>query len=175
MLRDVRNQLLLPQKEFIAQFRLNKDAFLELCSDVIPKLRATERSHAIRIELKPALSRCLEEFTNALNLPEILRKYIKFPSHKDKRESIYYDQICDAQLNIIYVDASYGGASHNSFIWAQSPIKLYLELRLHSEEDRCWLLSDPGFPQRPYLRTPIIRVSEGAEEYYNKLQHIPIM
>lgn len=48
-------------------------------------------------------------------------------------------QICDAELRITYVDASFGGASHDSHVWNQSPVKDLME-RLHSDGDMCWLL-----------------------------------
>ncbi|KOB63796.1 putative nuclease HARBI1 [Operophtera brumata] len=47
--------------------------------------------------------------------------------------------ICDVNLNILYLDASFGGAAHDSFIWSQSPIKAYME-HLHVEGERNWLL-----------------------------------
>lgn len=52
--------------------------------------------------------------------------------------SLFKFQICDAQLNITHVDASYGGAAHDSFVWNQSSIKRIMEGL--SNRERCWLL-----------------------------------
>lgn len=48
-------------------------------------------------------------------------------------------QICDANLNILHVDASFGGASHDSYVWNQCAVKQYLE-RLEINGEHCWLL-----------------------------------
>lgn len=55
--------------------------------------------------------------------------------------AVYELQICDSELNIIHVDACYGGAAHDSFVWNQSPIKSYLE-RLENTGLPCWLLGE---------------------------------
>ena len=39
-------------------------------------------------------------------------------------------------MNITSVDASYGGATHDSFIWNQHPIKAHLE----ALDEPTWLL-----------------------------------
>lgn len=36
-------------------------------------------------------------------------------------------QICDADMNIINVDASNPGANHDSFIWSNHPLRPHLE------------------------------------------------
>lgn len=43
-------------------------------------------------------------------------------------------QICDSDLNILSVDASFGGASHDSFIWNQHPVKDHLIELINSGE-----------------------------------------
>ncbi|XP_059058955.1 putative nuclease HARBI1 [Achroia grisella] len=239
--REVSDPLGLSAKEFEAQFRLTKEAFNELCREVIPLLRTRKRSTMIRDELKiaaaltffacgayqrgmgnssihnmsqPSFSHCLEEVTNALNSDVILKKYIKFPSNGRVRDAVIADfknisgmpgvigcvggthiaivkpvenanaylnsklyhslnvlAICDSHMNITYIDASYGGAAHDNFIWTQSPIKNYLE-RLNLNGDSCWLLGDSGFTQKAYMMTPILKYEEGSpEEYYTKIHH----
>lgn len=51
-MRDSSNPLALPNKEFVAQFRLSKEAFGELCREIIPILEAPKRNTKIRDELK---------------------------------------------------------------------------------------------------------------------------
>lgn len=40
---------------------------------------------------------------------------------------ILFVQINDADLNILHVDATYGGATHDSFVFSNSIIKSHLE------------------------------------------------
>lgn len=40
---------------------------------------------------------------------------------------MYVFQICDSDCYILNVDASYGGANHDAFIWSQCEIKGHLE------------------------------------------------
>lgn len=46
-------------------------------------------------------------------------------------------QICDANLTILHADASFGGASHDSYVWNNSPVKNIVE---GLTNERCWLL-----------------------------------
>ncbi|XP_046970605.1 putative nuclease HARBI1 [Vanessa cardui] len=70
--------------------------------------------------------------------------------------------IVDADLNILHVDASYGGSSHDSFIY-------HLSI-LTSSGEVAYLLGDSGYPQRPYLMTPVSNALNGTPEaYYNHL------
>ncbi|KAL4703688.1 hypothetical protein ACJJTC_005252 [Scirpophaga incertulas] len=55
--------------------------------------------------------------------------------------------ICDADLNILSVDSTFGGASHDSFVWNQHPIKAHL-IDLIRTGERVFLLGDSGFAQR---------------------------
>lgn len=84
------------------------------------------------------------------------------PSQND--EHLYFNRkryhsknvqiICDANLMILNVNANYGGATHDSFIWRNSNIRRHLEQ--YNQHDRnCWLLGDSGYPQEPWLMTPI--------------------
>lgn len=78
--------------------------------------------------------------------------------------------ICDADLNILSVDASFGGATHDSFVWNQHPVKSHL-INLISEGERVCLLGDSGYPQREYLMTPILDAPPGSpEEHYTRIQ-----
>ncbi|KAH9632263.1 hypothetical protein HF086_002898 [Spodoptera exigua] len=84
--------------------------------------------------------------------------------------------ICDADLKILSVDASFGGASHDSFVWNQHPIKQHL-INLNNNGENVYLLgkyyyenSDSGYAQREYMMTPIVDAPAGSpEEYYTKL------
>ncbi|CAH1993083.1 unnamed protein product [Acanthoscelides obtectus] len=77
--------------------------------------------------------------------------------------------ICDSDLNILDIDASFGGATHDAHIWKNSHAYRHLrELASHGE--RFWLLGDSGYPLRPWLLTPIINAEPGtAEEHYTNM------
>ncbi|XP_060809927.1 putative nuclease HARBI1 [Amyelois transitella] len=77
--------------------------------------------------------------------------------------------ICDADLNILSVDAAFGGASHDSFIWNQHPVKDHL-IQLINAGESVTLLGDSGYAQREYMMTPIMDAAAGSpEEHYTKM------
>ncbi|RVE51571.1 hypothetical protein evm_003703 [Chilo suppressalis] len=57
----------------------------------------------------------------------------RFFNHK-RYHSLNAQIVCDSDLNIISVDASHGGANHDSFIWDHHPLKQQLE-HLHGVEN----------------------------------------
>lgn len=58
VLRQASKPLMLPDKEFVAHFRLHKSQFEVLCADVIPLLSAPQRSSAVRPEIKVGNTYC---------------------------------------------------------------------------------------------------------------------
>ncbi|CAK1597963.1 unnamed protein product [Parnassius mnemosyne] len=77
--------------------------------------------------------------------------------------------ITDADLNILHVDAIYGGATHDSFIFNHSIIRNHLEDLVNAGET-VHLLGDSGYAQRAYLMVPVPNVEEGTPAaHYNKL------
>lgn len=48
-------------------------------------------------------------------------------------------QICDSDYRILNVNAKYGGANHDSFIWENSRINEYVQ-NLHQNNEVEWLL-----------------------------------
>ncbi|KOB52365.1 Uncharacterized protein OBRU01_25085 [Operophtera brumata] len=147
-LRDSFCANLVPDLEFVANYRLSRSLYEELCQDIIPLLprkrnrRAIDPATKILVALnfyargsyqgsvgqnddapmaQQTVSRCIREVSLAINTPEILRKYIKFPQNATERN------ICDSDCVILNVDASYGGATHDAFIWTQCEIKGHLE------------------------------------------------
>ncbi|XP_048484566.1 putative nuclease HARBI1 [Plutella xylostella] len=77
--------------------------------------------------------------------------------------------ICDADLNIMHLDAAFGGAAHDSFVWNQSPIKTLME-DLNRNGSVCWFLGDSGYALRPWMLTPILNAAVGSpEEHYTDM------
>ncbi|KAJ8911984.1 hypothetical protein NQ315_003266 [Exocentrus adspersus] len=72
--------------------------------------------------------------------------------------------ICDANLVILNVKSNYGGATHDAFIWRNSNIKAHLEQMYNHGDHNSWLLGDSGYPQEPWLMTPIQGVPRDTPE-----------
>ncbi|RVE44239.1 hypothetical protein evm_011138 [Chilo suppressalis] len=83
--------------------------------------------------------------------------------------SMNVQMICDHRCNILSVNAKFGGATHDSFIWENSSINSYIQ-SLHRHNEIVWLLGDSGYPQRPWLMTPYLNPAHNSiEENYNAL------
>lgn len=63
--------------------------------------------------------------------------------------------ICDSRLNILNVNARYGGATHDAFIWRNSAVKRHLEDNYRAGDRNSWLIGDSGYPLEPWLMTSI--------------------
>ncbi|KAL0852377.1 hypothetical protein ABMA28_000574 [Loxostege sticticalis] len=220
-LREDRMPMQLPEQTFVATFRLGKDHFKTLCEDLMPLINTSQKTWAIKPEIKilaalqfyatgscsnqrcvgndfnlgllqTSVSDCLAEVTEALNQPQILRKNFGFPgvlgcidgTHvaiirpKDYEEAFFNRKmyhflnvlvICDADLRILHVDASFGGASHDSHIWNLCPVKAGMQ-RLHEMGQIFWFLGDSVYAQRPWMMTHILNAHPGSpEEHYTNM------
>ncbi|CAH2095445.1 unnamed protein product [Euphydryas editha] len=84
---------------------------------------------------------------------------------RQEEEHLYYSRkhyhslnvqmVCDDEYRILNVNSKFGGANHDSFIFENSDMKNYLK-SLHQNGEIVWLLGDSGYPQRPWLMTPIL-------------------
>ncbi|KAJ8709367.1 hypothetical protein PYW07_009193 [Mythimna separata] len=63
--------------------------------------------------------------------------------------SLNVQMICDSDCRILNVNAKYGGATHDAFIWENSLANNYMQ-ELHRNNEHVWLLGDSGYPQRPW-------------------------
>ncbi|KAK9721114.1 DDE superfamily endonuclease [Popillia japonica] len=77
--------------------------------------------------------------------------------------SKYVQIICDVDLNILSINANFGGASH-AFIWRQSAISNYMENQYNGGERNCFLLGDSGYPLQPWLLTAVLNAAENSPE-----------
>ncbi|CAK1547959.1 unnamed protein product [Leptosia nina] len=76
--------------------------------------------------------------------------------------------ICYADLNIICIDPSKPGATHDSTVWRDHPLQRYLN-QVYNEEE-VFLLGDSGYSLRKTLITPILNTEPGSpEEHFHKL------
>ncbi|KAL0829674.1 hypothetical protein ABMA28_003180 [Loxostege sticticalis] len=123
-LREALDVNALPDIEFVANYRVSRVLFEELCQEIVPLLprkrnrRGIDPATKILVALnfyargsyqgsvglstdtpmaQPTVSRCLREVTAALNIPSILQKYIKFPQNVVERNEIkrkFYERYC---------------------------------------------------------------------------------
>ncbi|CAB3233994.1 unnamed protein product [Arctia plantaginis] len=82
--------------------------------------------------------------------------------------SLNVQMVCDDEYRILNVNSKFGGANHDSFIWANSSLNTYMQ-HLHQGGEMVWLLGDSGYPQRPWLMTPILDATSGSiNSVYNE-------
>ncbi|RVE45882.1 hypothetical protein evm_009481 [Chilo suppressalis] len=116
--RRLRNQLnipIIPDLEFIKNYRLSLELFEEICRELVPLLPRKAKRHAIDPTIKilaafnfyaqgsyqgsvgqnsdgpvaqQTVSRCLQEVTNSLNNTDILKIYIRFPQNGTENNHI---------------------------------------------------------------------------------------
>nr|CAI5867917.1 unnamed protein product [Callosobruchus analis] len=77
--------------------------------------------------------------------------------------------ICDYDLKIFNINALFPGATHDAFIWRNSCVREELETCYTRGERTSWLLGDSGYPQEPWLMTPILNpVARNPESRYTE-------
>ncbi|CAH0731374.1 unnamed protein product, partial [Brenthis ino] len=183
--RRLRNQaeaLALSDTDFKANYRLTKKLFKHLCSELKPFMVRLKRRTKISVECKvltalsfyatgsyqkpvgmsylhglsqASVSNAVKEVTRALNT-QYTDQVHTFPSFSTRKTG-NNKWICDSDLNILNIDASFGGASHDAYMWKNGEIQSHLQ-ELHSRGENVWFLGDSGYPLRPWLLTPILWV-----------------
>lgn len=96
---------------------------------------------------------------------------------------LFVFQICDADLNILNINARFPGSNHDSAIWSLSSAKRLLQQQytvgdlvdswlignfiptsVFSNFIITFLLGDSGYPLEPWLMTPIVNAMAGTPE-----------
>ncbi|XP_055707853.1 putative nuclease HARBI1 [Phlebotomus papatasi] len=75
--------------------------------------------------------------------------------------------ISGANLKILNVNAAFGGAAHDSFVFKSSSVSTFLKDNYFRGDRSSWILGDSGYPQLPWLMTPLSNTHNAAEERYN--------
>ncbi|XP_071646583.1 putative nuclease HARBI1 [Temnothorax longispinosus] len=81
--------------------------------------------------------------------------------------SVNVQVIINARLEIIDIVARWPGSTHDSTIFNHSRIKTLFELGTFGDG---LLLGDSGYPNLPYLMTPVLNPTTPAEHLYNEAQ-----
>ncbi|CAG4958567.1 unnamed protein product [Colias eurytheme] len=85
--------------------------------------------------------------------------------------SLNVQMICDDNLKIINVNAKYGGATPDFFIWSSSEVEPYMR-GLHENGELTWLLGDSGYSQRAWLMVPILNAEAGSGTAVYTTRHL---
>ncbi|XP_045491609.1 putative nuclease HARBI1 [Colias croceus] len=129
-------------------------------------------------------TRIRQEFQRKFQLPgvigcidcthiSIVKPHIDEQNYFNRKgyHSLNVQMICDDNLKIINVNAKYGGATHDSFIWSSSEVEPYMR-GLHENGELTWLLGDSGYPQRAWLMTPILNAEPGSRAEVYTTRHL---
>ncbi|XP_041980757.1 putative nuclease HARBI1 [Aricia agestis] len=80
--------------------------------------------------------------------------------------------ICDSDSNIISVNANPGGSHSHDAILNTHAVKIDLE-SLNNARDLCWLIGGPHYSQKPYIMTPVPKITKKSpmspEKYYTTM------
>ncbi|VEN46497.1 unnamed protein product, partial [Callosobruchus maculatus] len=223
-LRDNSDPFSLRDTVFTGMYRLTRDLARALIETLRPhmNMNAGARSTAVPVELRvlcalnfygqgsyqkgvgsdahlglsqAAVSKTINEVTDALNNPAILPQFIQFPTtagvigfvdgtliaikRPDEHEELYINRkgyhslnvqiVSDCNYKILSVVSRFNGSAHDSFVWANSAVRGVMETAWQ-EGERMWLLGDSGYPLEPWLHTPILNAAPGSDEAnYTKL------
>ncbi|GBP23628.1 hypothetical protein EVAR_80245_1 [Eumeta japonica] len=139
------------------------------------QLDLLERAHIFDLRTRQRQRRRQRELLNPFDIPDtefmgislrLYRRALLIITTINGSTTIY-----DISLRIS-VDASHGGASHDSFIWNAHPLKQHLENLYINENETLWMLADSGYPLRPWMMTPILHAASGSREEYYTYLHI---
>ncbi|RVE43606.1 hypothetical protein evm_011756 [Chilo suppressalis] len=158
--RRLRNQLnipIIPDLEFIKNYRLSPELFEEICRELVPLLPRKAKRHAIdpTIKILTALNFYARE-----SYQGSVGQNLDGPMAQ-QTVSRCLQEICDSECYITNVDASYGGATHDSYIWRESVIKTQME---SLQNEAVYLLEDSGYALREHMMTPIDNAVETSPE-----------
>lgn len=80
--------------------------------------------------------------------------------------------ICDSDLTIISVDATAGGSFSHDNILNRHAVRVDLQ-SLNFSGEQCWLIGGPHYTQKPYIMTPIPKMTKKSpvspEKYYTNI------
>ena len=120
----------------------------------------------------------MQQFHDIAGFPQIIGAVdgsliaIKTPTHDEHvfvsrkgGHSLNILAVCNHDMMITYIVAKYGGATNDSFIWANCNLKVKCE---KGDFGNAWLIGDSGFGLTRYLLTPVLNPTGEAEGRYNR-------
>ncbi|XP_046389924.1 putative nuclease HARBI1 [Ischnura elegans] len=123
-------------------------------------------------------NRIKRRFMEKSNLPGVIGAldgtHIAIVPPNTAREHIYLNRkhfhsknvqvVCDYDLRILALNAQHGGRSHDSHVWRTSRLREYMRTTYWLGGSSSWLIGDSGYPQEPWLMTPVHDPPEGSPE-----------
>ncbi|KAI4455470.1 hypothetical protein MML48_9g00002315 [Holotrichia oblita] len=130
-------------------------------------------------DTQEAIKACQRKFYDVASFPRVIGAidctHIKIESpggndaelfrNRKSFFSINVQLVCDADLKIMNVVARWPGATHDSTIFNNS--RLYAQFETN-QYPQCILLGDSGYPNKPYLFTPLLNPVSPEEQLYNE-------
>ncbi|KAJ1171089.1 hypothetical protein NDU88_002960 [Pleurodeles waltl] len=149
------------ERHIILRYRLDRATIHELCAQLEPALMSPIRQPTGVPPLVQVLS--VLHFlasgsfqTRVLSaLTKHMRSYILFPE----------EVVCLADQYISHVNAMFPGSVHDAYVMRNSSIPYVME---QLQGQRVWLIGDSGYPNLPWLLTPVRNPRTRAEERYNE-------
>ncbi|XP_046736565.1 putative nuclease HARBI1 [Diprion similis] len=92
--------------------------------------------------------------------PEVEREHLFI--NRKSYHSLNVLVVCDSTCEILAVNSSHGGRTHDSRVLRSSRIFTHLEQRYAGGERDFWLLGDSAYPLQPFLLTPKLNQEEGT-------------
>jgi hypothetical protein len=112
-------------------------------------------------------------FPNVLGAIDCTHVRLQAPTNAPEQylnRHIYYSinvqLVVGPDLKIFNVFAEYPGSNHDSFIWRNSAVRDGLATGNFPEG---WLVGDSGYPQEPWLMTPVSNIRTVPEQLYNSV------
>ncbi|GBP23362.1 hypothetical protein EVAR_22220_1 [Eumeta japonica] len=152
------------------------------------ELDLLERAHIFDLRTRQRQRRRQRELLNPFDKPdtelmgtyrltkalaeELVNELLPLMAPRRSGDISIENKICDANLNIVSVDAGHGGDSRDSFIWNAHPLEQHLGDLYINENETLWMLADSGYPLRPWMMTPIHHAASGSREEYYTYLHI---
>jgi hypothetical protein len=113
-------------------------------------------------------------FPNVLGVIDCTHCRVQAPSNAPEQyfnrhlyHSINVQLIAGPDLKIYNVFAEFPGSNHDSYIWRNSAVRNAFEEGGTFPEG--WLVADSGYPQEPWIMTPVANATSPAEHLYNSV------
>ncbi|CAG5000667.1 unnamed protein product [Parnassius apollo] len=125
--------------EFVHRFRLDKQSFWRLCDD-LRRLTSLKGTREINLEIKrrfrlPGIVGCIDCTHVAIVKPPD-EEHLFF--NRKGYHSLNVQIVCNSNLKITDVNPKFGGATHDSLIWASSRKETFMR-ELHQNGEQVWL------------------------------------
>lgn len=75
-------------------------------------------------------------------------------------------------MKILSINPRHAGSTHDAFVWRTSQVQEVLQRNYRQGDRNSWLVGDSGYPQQPWLQTPILNAALNSPEDRFNIRHI---